>query len=225
MIYITFLAIFILIIIGLIKQLKTLNRLQNDIEFLYEFNNNFVSYLDNYRGKTNDAEENQLYVYLISNSPKVQKLLGNLGEFYYQPAFSNYIVRNYQLIDNVVASLRSHNDIDSVLSKPMLSEEFQMVNNQLLRALSNYEELFQLLKKEIKNPIILLREGVQFIVTLPIKTLYWSGLIQYTTLSKFSNNKAFKLFNSFITFIGLISSIITVTTGWEPFKKLLNNLF
>ena len=107
----------------------------------------------------------------------------------------------------------------------MLAEEFQMVKNQLLRGISNNEELLQQIKKERKNPFMLLREGVQFVVTLPISTLYWTGLIQYTTLSKISNNAIFKFFNSLITFIGLVSSIITVTTGWEPFKKLLNTFF
>ncbi|HDR7540382.1 hypothetical protein F8514_08930 [Bacillus toyonensis] len=225
MIYITFLTIFILVIIGLIKHSKTLNKLENNIKFLNEYNKSFVLYLNHYRGKTSSVEEDQLYTYLIKNSLKAQRTLGSLGEIDYQPAFSNYIIKNYQLVVNVVSSLRTHNDIDFVLSKPMLAEEFQMVKNQLLRGISNNEELLQQIKKERKNPIMLLREGVQFVVTLPISTLYWTGLIQYTTLSKISNNAIFKFFNSLITFIGLVSSIITVTTGWEPFKKLLNTFF
>lgn len=59
MIYITFLTIFILVIIGLIKHSKTLNKLENNIKFLNEYNKSFVLYLNHYRGKTSSVEEDQ----------------------------------------------------------------------------------------------------------------------------------------------------------------------
>jgi hypothetical protein len=96
-----------------------------------------------------------------------------------------------------------------------------MLNTILIMQIARYKEIHESIKANILNPIILLREGVQFFVTLPISLLYWTGVIQYSTQNKLSNNIVVKFINFLIIIIGFVSAIVTIVLGWEQFKEIL----
>lgn len=79
--------------------------------------------------------------------------------------------------------------------------------------MATYEDIMNGIRGNMKNPLVLLREGVQFFVTLPIMFLYWTGITNYTTSYKWSNNIVVKLLSLGILLIGFISSIITIILG------------
>ena len=54
-------------------------------------------------------------------------------------------------------------------------ESISRVDDVLLAFVSAINNLTDEKKKDLKNPLIWLREGVRFIVTIPISLLYWSG--------------------------------------------------
>ncbi|AXY07625.1 hypothetical protein CUC43_12560 [Bacillus thuringiensis LM1212] len=218
-------SFFLLIVIGFIRQINTLNQLQEDANFLVTFNNNYVEYLNNYLTKPNSPEGNSLFNYLIKNSQKSQELLGKLGYIDYRPAFENHIIKSYPLLVNTIPSLRSNKVFDSLSSLARnnpIDEEFLWVHNHLMMRIGYYEERENKVRKEIRNPFILLKEGVQFIVTLPIALMYWTGLIKYSTLTRVSDYFIFKFLNFLIIIIGFLSAIVTLVTGWEPFMKILS---
>lgn len=205
-----------LIVIGLIKEVRTIRRVIKDIDFLSQYNKSYVEYMDNYFGKSiNSSEERKLHVKLISEAPKAQRLLMDAGLIDYQPAFAGYYIKNYPVLINTLQSLRN----------PITTEEFSWVNSILIMQISRYEELYENIKSNILNPVILLREGVQFLVTLPISLLYWTGLIKYSTQYKLSNNFFIKFISFLILLIGFISSIFTIILGWEQFKNLIYSFF
>lgn len=203
-----------LIAIGFIKKVMSLMKFSKDFDFLYDYNEKYVKYLNNYLGKRiNSEEENKLYVELISKSPKAQRLLGNDGLISYKPAGASYMYNNYQALINTVQALRN---------PALMSEEFSWVNNMLIMKMAIYEDIMSEIRGNMINPLILLSEGVQFFVTLPISLLYWTGLIEYSTLNRVSNYFIFKLLNFLIIIIGFLSAIVTLVTGWEPFIKIAN---
>ncbi|MED2763230.1 hypothetical protein P4283_14355 [Bacillus thuringiensis] len=203
-----------LIAIGFIKKVMGLMKFSKDFDFLYDYNEKYVKYLNNYLGKRiNSEEENKLYGELISKSPKAQRLLGNDGLISYKPAGASYMYNNYQALINTVQALRN---------PALMSEEFSWVNNMLIMKMAIYEDIMSEIRGNMINPLILLSEGVQFFVTLPISLLYWTGLIEYSTLNRVSNYFIFKLLNFLIIIIGFLSAIVTLVTGWEPFIKIAN---
>ncbi|MCU5002915.1 hypothetical protein OCD70_22910 [Bacillus tropicus] len=203
-----------LILIGFIKQALQLRRLVKDINFLRQYRQNYVKYCNDFLGKNiHSEEEGKLFFKLISDAPKAQRLLLSSGLIDYKPAGAGYYVRNYPVLTNTIQLLR-----DPFLTK----EEVNMLNNIIIMQDSLYNELFEEIKREVVNPFVLLREGVQFFVTLPISLMYWTGLIEYSTLNKVSNYFIVKLLNFLIIIIGFLSAIVTLVTGWEPFIKIAN---
>ncbi|MGJ7912614.1 hypothetical protein [Neobacillus sp. LXY-1] len=208
------LVVIALIIIGLIKELRALLRVVEDIDFLSNYNGTYVDYMNNYLGKRYDTpKEKELHIKLISEAPKAQRLLLNAGLVDYQPAFRGYMVKNYPILVNTVQSLRNPSS---------LTEEFNWVNTILIMQIARYKELHESIKGNVLNPLVLLREGVQFFVTLPISLLYWTGVIQYSTQFKLSNNIVVKFLNFLIISIGFVSAIVTIVLGWEQFKSYLD---
>lgn len=105
--------------------------------------------------------------------------------------------------------------------KQMLEETINMIDEVLLTYIGAQSDTVKDAKKELRNPLIWLREGVRFIVTSPISLFYWSGLMQYSTYNTISNNFFVKMVSFLIGFTGLVSSIITIFTGYTPFKNLI----
>lgn len=205
-----------LIVIGFIKNIMRLIDLNKNIEFLGEYTENYVNYCNDYLGKgISSYEENRLYVKLISDAPKAQNLLMDAGFIDYKPAGTLSYIENYQILVNTVQILRN----------PISNEEFNMLYNILLMQISRLNELGEKIRKETVNPVTLLREGVQFFVTLPISLLFWTGLIKYSTQYKLSNNFIVKFISFLIIFIGFVSSIFTIVLGWEQFKEILLKVF
>jgi len=213
MVLYTILTFLSLIVIGFIKKFMSLMKFVTDLDFLHDYNEKYVDYLNKYLGKrVNSEEENNLYVELISKSTKAQRLLGSDGLISYKPAGAGYMYNNYQILVNTVQALRNPS---------LMSEEFSWVNNLLIMKMATYKDIMNEIRGDMKNPLILLREGVQFFVTLPIMLLYWTGIMNYTTSYKLSNNIIVKLLSFIILLIGFISSIITIVLGWEQFKGYL----
>ncbi|MEX6700184.1 hypothetical protein ABS315_11245 [Peribacillus frigoritolerans] len=212
-----FMILFGLIVFGFILKIRDISRFNNELEFLIEYNESYVLYLDKFLNSgTQSEEESQLYTYLIKKSRKAQELLGSSGLIDYRPAFANYMVSNYPLVANIVQSLRN---------PAILSDELQWVNNFLLIRISKYEETIARIKREMKNPIQLLQEGVQFFVTFPITLLYWSGIIKYGTFMKISDNIIVKFINFIIIIVGLMSSLVTIVAGWDSVKEIYKVVF
>lgn len=208
--------IFVLMLIGFIKNFMRLFSLAKNIDFLAQYRKNYVEYCNNYIGKgIRSEEENRLYIRLLSDAPKAQMLLMDAGFVDYKLAGTWSYLTNYQILINTVQTLRNPPSFGG--------EEYGMLYNILVMQVSRLNELHENTRKETFNPIILLREGVQFFTTLPISLLYWTGLIKYTTQYKLSNNIVIKFFNFVIIFIGFVSAIFTIVLGWEQFKELLKS--
>lgn len=205
---------FVLIFIGFIKNVMMMLSLKKNVDFLGKYTESYVNYCNNYLGKgIRSDEENRLYIRLLSDAPKAQRLLMDAGYVDYKLAGTWSYITNYQVLINTVQTLRNPPSFGR--------EEYEMLYNILVMQVSRLNELGDKTMKETLNPVILLREGVQFFVTLPISLLYWTGLIQYSTQNKLSNNRVVKFINFLIIIIGFASAIVTIVLGWEEFKAIL----
>lgn len=125
------LVILCLMLVGLIKKYRNLIKLVEDRDYLFDYNKSYITYLNKYfrhdiysqdikRGKA----ENELHTKLLRQTPKAQRLLLGAGLVHYQPAFGQYMTKNYTLLVNIVPKLRN---------PAGLTEEFEWINKISLK--------------------------------------------------------------------------------------------
>ncbi len=68
------------------------------------------------------------------------------------------------------------------------------------------------------NPIRLAFDGIQVILTLPILLLTELEIVTSVTYYRLINSAAAKLIVFIVFIAGLLSSVMTVTLGWQEFK-------
>ena len=196
--------------------------ISNDLDEAYEYLNKYREYGN---GLIKGEQNYEAYEWLTMRGPKMQSKVGELGIARgFIPPFSNIQYNTYQIIVNALPTLRdeANSPIRSFnsLQNNIIQNYYLMIDDVLLRYIGRLEHRLEDTKAQFKNPFIWLREGVQFFVLIPILLLYWSGLIKYTTYYRFSNNFIIKFINFVIILIGLISSIITIVTGYNPFMEI-----
>ncbi|KAB2332942.1 hypothetical protein [Bacillus mesophilum] len=205
-----------LIFIGLVICIGRLKRIDEDEKFLLKYLQNYVEYLNSFierdfgsflinsRGK-NSSKESELYSFLVRYTSKAQRKMGKNGilESY---QIGNMLYRNYQLLANTINKLRFP-DIHS--------RDFELLRNMLTMTIQEKIDAADSVRSMIKNPFKLLREGVNFIVTLPLSVLVWSGLMEYRTFAKITDNWFMRFINGVIILIGLFGSLMTLLLGWE----------
>lgn len=191
-----------------------------------------VNFLNKYREFSNqlmnDNFNNENYQWLKLNSAKMQKQMGVYGVVHaYKPAFSNYIYNNYEIIINGISHIRDlySETFDFGLGRKVVFDEITGIDDVLLIYMGAIDNEIEVNMSEIKNPMIWLREGVRLIVTLPISLMYWSGLIRYSTYNSLSNNFFTKFISFLVVVIGLVSSIVTIATGYIPFWDIIKKFY
>lgn len=191
-----------------------------------------VNFLNKYREFSNqlmnDNFNNENYQWLKLNSAKMQKQMGVYGVVHaYKPAFSNYMYNNYEIIINGISHIRDlySETFDFGLGRKVAFDEITGIDDVLLIYMGAIDNEMEVNMSEIKNPMIWLREGVRLIVTLPISLMYWSGLIRYSTYNSLSNNFFTKFISFLVVVIGLVSSIVTIATGYIPFWDIIKKFY
>lgn len=219
-----FIVIVIIFIIGLVRGIYYYFHVLRKFNYSVDFTNHFRDFGSQL--VEHEYFDSEKYQWLMMNSSKMQSMMGSYGVVSYKPPFANYMYKNYQLVVNGIREIkgnfqRAAGSYGLSFEKRWVLESISMVDDALLTyvgAMSNYLDGT---KRGLKNPLIWLREGVRFIVTSPISLLYWSGLIKYRTYNIISNNFFVKVLSFVIGIIGFVSSIVTIVTGYTPFKSII----
>ncbi|MCK1997486.1 hypothetical protein MPH47_09680 [Psychrobacillus psychrodurans] len=227
--WIAIIILITIVMIGVIKVLRDWSEHQKNLKFTSDFINKFREFGNDLFNK-NFNQEN--YQWLKLNSFKMQSLSGDFGVARtFKPAGANYFFKGYQIIINGVTEVKNiYQRMSSSFGGlsfewQMLQESIGMIDDALLSYFGFLENKSEQKFKAIKNPLIWFREGIQFIVTLPISLVYWSGIINYGAYSKVYNNIFVKLISLTVGVIAFISSIITIVTGYVPFSDFMKDLF
>ncbi|MVX62404.1 hypothetical protein GKZ28_01645 [Clostridium chromiireducens] len=218
------LAIILLCIIGCAKTFIALKGIIDKRSNAMEFLNKFREFAN---GLFQNNIDNKLYQWLKLNSSKMQKHVSIYGiSCDYKPAGANYIIKGYQVIlngiSNMLTEYRQFGDLGFGTS--MIQDEAALIDDTLLTYIGELDSEYEEALSQVKNPLIWLREGVRFFVVLPISLMYWSGLIRYRTYSKLTNNFFVKFIAFLVAVIGLVSSIVTIVTGYEAFWNIIDRI-
>lgn len=223
--WILFIITIIIFCIGLVRSIYDYYNVLKRNNFSFDYINNFRKFGSQLVEQEHFDSEN--YQWLMMNSSKMQTMMGSYGiASSYKPPFANFMYNNYQLVVNGIREIkdnfqRAAGSYGLSFEKRWVIESINIVDDALLTFVGAIGDVLDEAKKDLKNPLIWLREGVRFIVTSPISLMYWSGLMKYRTYNVISNNLFVKFLSFLIGIIGFVSSIVTIVTGYTPFKSII----
>jgi len=200
------------IFLGWRSHKKNINSIEEKINFLYNYQNKFIAMATSY---ANNKFDEQIYIYLTENSNKVQIVLGQTGRIYYKPPFSAFAYDNYPIVLNTIPQFRARTIENFDISS---SDDTMIRKIGILKESKDYfisqdtiTHWFQL--------------GSQMILALPIKVLEFFGILPHRCYNTITSSKIFKVINGIIWFLGLLSAVITIFTGWDAFIRILTMYF
>lgn len=216
MLYTIFLIV-VLLILGFVKNLIDLKNNVADYNFTAEYYDNFNKFLNEaFKNKKGNLD----YNWLISNSDKMQGILGDIGIITYTQFGSVY--NNVPLILNFV------NNIVSMLNEEYISENtakhIEWCQTAFLRKLGILDEIIIKDKKRLLNPFYIFTCGIRCVLEIPIYILYSVGLVSTNIKNKITKNIIFKILSGLLSLLTIFSTIMSILIGWDEFIEILKNL-
>lgn len=192
------------------------------IDFLDEYRVKFKEFANHYFQNGNLRFVDQdLYEWLTIHSVRVQLEVGDFGVAEIIGPPDAYRKRDYQFIINTLPKFRKNMVNDLMLNH--LDGEAKDIEDILLRRHGFFLERKENIAKELKNPFKWLQFGIKFFIALPFHLLKWFGIISDNSFGRINENKLIEWISGIITLIGFLGSIVTIFTGWEAFKKIIQN--
>lgn len=215
--YMGVLSIIVFVSIGFIKIKIDLRKIADDIKKCEEYRGK----LKEFKVKIENNEfSSEIFEYLNYKSGTIQNLIGYFGiAVNYKPPYSNYILRNYQIIINELSYLY---DYYSNNMQNLIFDSLMTMDSCILKYIGYVKDKEEKLLKGLYNPFIWLREGIRIIVQFPIFFLYWTGIIKYAKYTKILDNILFKIFSVIAGTLGFLGTIITIVTGYENFINIVS---
>jgi hypothetical protein len=203
------------ILIGFISIRRKLKTVNENIIFEDEFLSNLKKFVE--------QQDMNMYGWLIHRSHKMQTMMGSYGILaQFQLPYKSYIYQNYPVILNVIPMIQQ--SFSTFGLENMGREYATLVHEAILRHIGAMEDKKEALEKDIINPLTIIREGMQSIVKLPLLILFSFGLLNRRIYDVVSASGVFKVVSGIIGFIGFLSAVVGLITGWEQFIKMLDKL-
>lgn len=188
---------------------------EKEIEFTYEFRNKFVEFSNQYLGQT-QTFNSQIYEWLMTNTVKIQTIVGYNGIIEYIAPFNKYVVPNYHIIANSIPKFR-----DGTVS----NLDIQWVDDCLLRRMGVLKEKIKKDNREIRNPFMWFGKGIKNLISFPIYMISWLGIIPVKSALKITSNAFFNFISGIASLIVIISGIVTIVEGWDSVIKFIERFF
>lgn len=204
---------------GGVTLLRRLAATVEDLNYANEFRNRFIEYC-NSRGENSEA-----YTWLTLNSARMQSEMGALGVYEaFKPPAASYMIRNYQIITNMLPELRHYIDQNrqnfGTMFASTIDSYMKAIDEALLRYFGVLQQREGTARRNLKNPLIWLRTGVEQVLAIPLLIFVWFGLVGGYTVRRLQSNILFKAMAVIATLVGLVSGVMTMVLGWDEFGQL-----
>jgi hypothetical protein len=200
---------------------KNLRDLIRNNQFAIEYRNTFVEFVNIFnttfeRHWSTGTLDNEKYIWLTKNVYRIQKILGGMGKMDYTSKYRTYRVQNYEIIVNTLPMFRDGNIHDF---------DINAVDDCLIRYVGYMEEQINQGKKEIVNPVIWFRQGVQEVLSLPLYFLKWFGILSLPMVIKVTSNIFYKIFAGIVSIITFVATLVTIIQGKDETINFIHSLF
>lgn len=201
--------IVIALIIEVLNKVKILIDFRKRKYYLYEFLSKYDSYM------SSEGRDSESLAWLIRNGDRMQEEIGSFGIVDFKPPFSNYYIKNYSLIINGLSNIAQY--YRNGLGR---SEEAHLIFETLLRYEGWIDNSYINIKKSFLNPIALISDGLKKIMSIPLWIMKWSGLLNGNKYDTVSKSFIYTIITAFMSFVTILSGIITIIVGWEQSIKI-----
>ena len=203
-----------LLIVGFISLLRDLGVLVEKHNFLTEFRNRFVKFAIAYFD--DQKLEDKEYQWLLENVDEASSTLGGADAMTYRPPFANYIVNNYQLLINLIpsfnTSMGAHRD-DATSAESILTRFTGQLNKYIKRS-----------RKELRNPVNWLVEGVAVVLSVPLLLLSKFGILSKSIYGKIRSSRFLRFIAGVISLISMIDAVYVIVTKSSFTVELVKQL-
>jgi hypothetical protein len=212
------LVLVLLMLVGLIKELLWKRRVIARREFCIQFSDRLGDYVAS-RGSDVEA-----YGWLTHRASRMQREMGSAGIVHtFRPPFANFAYQNYPIVLNMLPELRRW-----ATDSPRPLDQFREYAAALHEALIRYDgqlvDALEHSQKQLWNPFVHLREGVQFVLLLPFRILGWLGFGGETLQSRLAGMMLVRVLSALVALATLIASLVTVISGGEQAVSIVRRL-
>lgn len=212
---ISFLQILLLFLaLAIIGFFRIAKRIKDNLEIYYlfiEFTNRFQDYAF---GKEDRTQEK--FDWLLQRSDKIQNYMGKFGIVVYKPPHSNFVINHYSVVTETINSLTT--------SLGVHTDDLMTCRNMLVRYASGIDDFISSDRERLKNPFILIQEGISFILIIPLLLLEWTGILRENRSVKIQNSLIIKIISSIIALVGFVDGILTIVNSWDDIISWLKNI-
>lgn len=166
------------------------------------------------------------YEWLTRKSVAMQNELGTYGLIDYRPPGTSHVMHRYEVITNLLSAIRQRKMQRSLSGLGGTYRE--MVLNYLdtlIRYVGVLDEQIEKRTKDLRNPIVWFREGVQVIMLVPLLVVHWLGLVSTSTIRNLKAAGFFKLTSSIMALVWFLGTITGLFVRWDEFKAIVVDLW
>ncbi len=168
------------------------------------------------------GSDHEAYYHLVEHSPQIQIDLGSQGIISYKPPAANYYIHNYPIVVNLVPELEhwiEQRDLFSTLDPAL--HMVRMLRDTLVRHLGVLETRQRELRRQLRKPLVLLREGLQWTLFLPFDLLADLGVLTHGVVSTVRHSWFGRLIAGLIAALAFLSVVTSLVTGWDDFVRTI----
>lgn len=216
------LAVALLLVIGL----AGLRRRLKDVVDRQAFTQQFLQNLRSFIGS--QGSDGFTYSWLTERSARMQEELGAWGFLQgFSRPFENLVFSNAPVIITLLPELYDELNRGGLTggNQPAIARYEQTLQEVLVRQLGILDRLGLERRSELRNPFVWFREGVRSVVFLPISLLGWLGITSVSVVRRLTSSVFAGVLAGVLSLLGLVSAVVTIVVGWEPFLAKLQGLF
>lgn len=199
-------------LVGIIHQIMMIRKVIIDLDFSTDYQNKLVKYCNS------NGTDYGTYVELTKSVNKMQNLLGSQGLVHLKGPYGLFEQKNSPIIVNGLLMLNQY--LSAGIGR-LSGQLCQLILDSIIRFIGDSEEMLEILKKEIRNPLIIFKIGANLSFSLPLFILHWLGILNKGILNRIFYNQIYKIFVGLLTLLGIISGIFTIVLGWTEFFNII----
>jgi hypothetical protein len=225
--FLAILAVGILIVVGLLQTALKIRDVSERRGFTREYLGQLQELLGRIAKQGFDSEAGRTHAWLMHRGGKMQLELGPDGKMIYREPFGGPIWPDYEVLTNLIPKLRDE-QLQGGLSGgggPLYDQAASVCQDVLIRHDGRLQDTEERLRGDLLNPFALLRRGVEFVVTLPLLLLVWSGLLRYTALLKATETGPGRALTGIVALVGFLAAVVQILVGWDQAWKTLGSFF
>jgi hypothetical protein len=178
------LTILLVVIIGLLDTYIRYVKLKDAVDTLSRFAREFMDWCDQ------GFEDRAHYMTIVSQSPKIQRMMGTWGLVEYQKPLSKQIQRQWPVILNAIPIVNQYSN--NGMGSGIADIHINLVNEALARASGDLTSRMEDVKSSAFNPLLMFRSGMDFILSQPMVILKELGLISRGAFDRITQSLMFR---------------------------------